>query len=97
MPSCDGVQGAALLKNLLESTDLRHRGAEMFEQLLGDLAREALHFHEGLRRRLRKTLRACKALVNHPSHRRRPNPFHVSELVEQPRTFVFRDVELWDQ
>src|SRR2546427_13013958 len=96
MPSCDGVQGAALLKNLLESTDLRHRGAEMFEQLLGDLARDALHGHEGLRRRLRKILRAVKARVNQRLRARPPNPFHVDEFVEEVRAFGFRGLELED-
>src|SRR3989442_4606408 len=96
MPSWDGVQGAALLKNLLGSTDLRHRGAEMFEQLLGDLARDTLHGHEGLGRRLRKILRAVKARVDQRLRACPPDAFHMDEILEEVRAFGLRCLELKD-
>src|SRR2546422_841834 len=93
MPSWDGVQGAALLKNLLGSTDLRHCGAEMFEQLLGDLARDTPHGHEGLGRRLRKILRAVKARVDQRLRACPPDAFHADEFpgcTPSPRSRQFR-------
>src|SRR3989441_13203794 len=96
MPSWDGVQGAALLKNLLGSTDLRHRGAEIFEQLLGDLARDTLHGREGLGRRLRKILRAVKARVDQRLRACPPDAFHMDEFLEEVRAFGSRGLELED-
>src|SRR2546428_12074934 len=85
-----------LVKNLLESTDLRHRRAEVFEQLLGDLARDALHGHEGFRRRLRKILWAMKARVDQCLRARPPDAFHVDEFLKEVRPFGVRGLELED-
>src|SRR5207245_4525508 len=83
-----------LVKNLLESTDLRHRRAEVFEQLLGDLARDALHGHEGLRGRLREVLRILEARVDQCLGSHPADPFHGGELLEDPRAVELRCLEL---
>src|SRR2546427_7445391 len=83
-----------LVKNLLESTDLRHRRAEVFEQLLGDLARDALYGHEGLRGRLREVLRILEARVNQCLGSRPADPFDGGELLEDPRAVDLRRLEL---
>src|SRR2546426_4423069 len=85
-----------LVKDSLESTDLRHRRAEVFEQLLGDLARDTLHGHEGLGRRLRKILRADKARVDQRFRACPPDAFHVDEFLEDVRAFGFGGLELED-
>src|SRR3989449_8183651 len=79
-----------LVKNLLESTDLRHRRPEVFEQLLGHLARDALHRHEGFRGRLREVLRILEARIDQRLRSRSADSFDFDELQEDLRAVYLR-------
>src|SRR6266571_39597 len=96
MPSWDGVQGTALLKNLLGSPDLRHRLAEMRQQFFRHLACDALHRHEGLRGRLREVLRILEARVNERLGPRSADPLDSDEFLEEVRAVDLRRLELED-
>src|SRR6266571_9019148 len=94
MPSWDGVQGTALLKNLLGSPDLRHRLPEMRQQFFGNLACEALHRHEGFRGRLREVLWFLEARIDERLRPRSAGSFHFDELLEDLRSVDLRRLEL---
>src|SRR5207249_10005121 len=99
-PSWDGVQGTSLLKNLLESPDLRHRLAEMFQQFFGHLACDALHRHEGFRGRLREVLRILEARIDQRLRSRSADSFDFDELPDDLRAVDLLRLELdepsWD-
>src|SRR5206468_11333754 len=83
-----------MLKNLLESPDLRHRLAEMFQQFFGHLACDALHRHEGLGGRLREILRILEARIDQRLRSRSADSFDFDQLPEDLRTVDLRRLEL---
>src|SRR5439155_25744710 len=83
-----------MLKNLLESPDLRHRLSEMFQQFFGHLACDALHRHEGFRGRLREILRILEARIDQRLRSRSADSFDFDELLEDLRAVDLRRLEL---
>src|SRR5437660_3770738 len=89
-------QGTRLLKNLLGSAGLGEGGAEMLEQIVGELPRDALDGHQVLRGRLREIFRGLEPGIGQGLRTRLADSLDAEEFLVDAGVVYLRRLELED-